>query len=107
MKEGDETPLDIHYEPFSSAPAVYSFNIPIYFAAHIRAREYAKQTQQRLTWCYARDVPLHRDDRDIPEEVLQNKLAAWLQRHDQETCHLTGVLPLVKGLPSRLTDNVD
>ena len=61
----------------------------------------------RLQYYIDMQKQLFLHDRELPEEALQRKLVAWLQHHDQETCHLTGVLPLVKGLPVRLTDNVD
>ena len=56
---------------------------------------------------HGRDVPLHPGDRDLPLAALQAKLTAWLSRHDQETSHLTSILPLAVGMPIRLTENVD
>ena len=52
-------------------------------------------------------VPLFSDDRDLPEQKLREKRCAWLQRHDQDTCHLTSMLPLIKDLPVRLTDTIN
>ena len=31
-------------EPYNSAPALYSFNVPRHFSTNLRAREFAKQT---------------------------------------------------------------
>ena len=73
----------------------------------LRTREFAKENNVQLCWRYARDVPLHPGDRDLPLAALQAKLTAWLSRHDQETSHLTSILPLVVGMPIRLTENVD
>ena len=56
---------------------------------------------------HARDVPLFHADRELPPEQLHNKLAAWLQRHDQDTAHISGMFPLVPDLPVRLTDTID
>ena len=81
--------------------------MPRYFATNLRAREYAKQRNVQLSWCYARDVPLHPGDRDLPQEKLEAKLFSWLRRHDQETGHIPSIYPLAVGMPIRLTDNVD
>ena len=55
----------------------------------------------------AHDVPLFSEDRELPERDLHKKRCFWLQRHDQDTCHLTSMLPLVKNLPVRLTDTIN
>jgi len=67
-------PKELHAPPFSEAPAVYSFNIPRYYSLQVRAREYAKQHNKQLSWCYARDVPLHPGDRDLSSEKLNQKI---------------------------------
>ena len=41
----------LHREPFTRAPAVFSCNVPKYFAVLLRAREFAKQTGRKLSWC--------------------------------------------------------
>ena len=92
---------------FEQRTALYSFNVPRYFCTHVRAREFAKQSNVQLSWCYAKDVPLHPGDRELKTEALQNKLLAWLRRHDQETSHLPSIYPLAVGMPIRLTENVD
>ena len=107
LAETSIIPDELHQAPFTSAPALYSFNVPRYFSIQLRAKEYAKQHNKQLSWCHARDVPLHPNDRDLPTEALTQKLQAWLRRHDQDTSNLTSMLPLVKGLPVRLTDSVD
>lgn len=103
----NEIPMELHEPPYTEASAIYSFNVPRYYSMLLRAREYAKQNRQQLSWCYARDVPLHPGDRDLSAEKLMAKLASWLSRHDQETCHLPGLLGLAVGMPMRLTDTVD
>ena len=35
--------------------------------------------------CYAKDVPLHPENRDLNTDALHNNLLARLRRHDQET----------------------
>ena len=98
---------ELHRDPFSGAPALYTFNVPRYFATNLRAREFAKQKNLQLSWCYARDVPLHPGDRDLPHDKMDAKLFSWLRRHDQETGHIPSIYPLAVGMPIRLTENVD
>ena len=60
-------------QPFAAAPAIYNFNVPRYYALLLRSREFAKQDNQQITWCLARDVPLFADDLDLPtDELNQN-----------------------------------
>ena len=92
---------------FTLALALYSFNVPRYFAILLRAREFAKAHEVQLSWCYAQDTPMHPDDRELKAEALEKKRVAWLQRHDQNTCNLISLFPLAVGLPVRLTDNED
>ena len=98
---------DLREHPFSGAPALYSFNVPRYFATNLRAREFAKQNNVQMTWCYARDIPLHPGDRELQADALDEKRFAWLRRHDQETAHIPSVYPLAVGMPIRLTESVD
>ena len=88
LTNADSIAAELHKDPFSSAPALYTFNVPRYFATNLRAREYAKQKNVQLSWCYARDVPLHPEDRDLPQDKLDAKRFSWLRKHDQETSHL-------------------
>ena len=100
-------PSALQQEPFSSAPALYTFNVPRYRAIHLRAREFAKQKNVQLSWCYARDVPLLPEDRELPTERLHEKLFSWLSLHDQETQHIPSIYPLAVGMPVRVTENID
>jgi hypothetical protein len=102
-----EAPETLKKQPFSNAPALFTFNVPRYLAILIRAREFARESNVELTWCYAKDQPLHPGDCDLPQEALDQKRERWLTRHDQDTCNLTSVLPLAVGMPMRLTDSVD
>ena len=43
----------------------------------------------------------------MPAEQLDAKRRSWLLRHDQDTKHIASSLPLVVGLPVRLTDTID
>ena len=60
-----------------------------------------------VTWVKAHDTPLHRDDLSLDPEQLDAKRKRWLSFHDQRTAGILGLLPLVKGLPVRLTDSID
>ncbi len=107
LRLGQEKYSEIQQHPFLDAPAVFACNVPKYFAVLLRAREYAKLNHLQLSWCAARDIPLFRDDRDLPEEQLHAKRCKWLEKHDQQTSHLSSLFPLVGGLPVRLTDSID
>ena len=98
---------DARQPPFTDAPALYRVNVPRYFNILLRAREFARQRRSELLWCHAVDIPLHPGDCDLPEDALQRKLISWLKRHDQDTCHLASLLPLVKGLLVKITDSIN
>ena len=55
----------------------------------------------------AQDIPLHRDDRELPIDQVDAKRRRWLELHDQETAHIASQVLLVVDLPMRLTDTVD
>ena len=100
-------PPSLKSDPYTHAPALYTFNVPRYFSTNLRAREFAKQADLQLSWCYAKDVPLHPEDRNLTSKALEAKLFSWLRRHDQETGHLSSIYALAVGMPIRLTENVD
>ena len=94
--------------PFDSAPALYAYNGHTrYFTLLLRARQFAQANKVSLSWCYARDIPLHRDDRDLAPEQLHDKLCRWMERHDQHTSHIASQVPLAKNLPVLLADSVN
>ena len=43
----------------------------------------------------------------LDKNRMDEKRRRWLQFHDQKTGGIMGILPLVKGLPVRLTDHID
>ena len=43
----------------------------------------------------------------LDEDALTEKRKRWLELHDQKTGGIMGLLPLIRGLPVRLTDHVD
>ena len=107
MRAADVERPELHEPPFDTAPALYAYNVPRYYTILLRAREYARINSLQLQWCVARDIPLHQDDRDLPIEQLDEKRWRWLHMHDQHTSHIASQLPLVQGLPIRITDAVD
>ena len=81
--------------------------MPKYYALQLRALEFAKQRGLCVNWVMAHDKPLHRDDQALSKEALDKKRRHWLGHHDQQTAGIMGLLPLVRGLPVRLTDTVN
>ena len=43
----------------------------------------------------------------LDKAALDAKRRRWLEFHDQKTGGIMGLLPLIKGLPVRLTEHVD
>ena len=43
----------------------------------------------------------------LEKDALEAKKRRWLSFHDQKTGGIMGMLPLIKGLPVRLSDHVD
>ncbi len=93
--------------PFDVAPALFAYNVPRYYIVLLRARQFARTHRRMLSLCFAQDGPLHREDRDLPEKQLHAKRLQWLRLHDQQTSHIASQVPLVVGLPVRLTDTID
>ena len=93
--------------PFDAAPYIHPNNLPKYVALQVRAIEFAKRRQLCVNWVTAQDKPLHQDDQALSEEALNKKRVRWLGYHDQRTAGIMGLLPLVRGLPMRLTDSVN
>ena len=94
---------NINENRFDDAPYIHQWNAPKYHAAHLRARHYAQRTQRILLWVVAEDKPLHKDHTTCTEAALQAKKIQWLLRHDQETGGIMGLMPLIKGMPLRIT----
>ncbi len=92
--------------PFDTAPALFAYNVPRSYTALLRSREYARATGLTVSWGFSQDIPLHREDRELSDVDLHKKRSSWPQRLDQETSHVASQLPLVSGLPMRLTDTV-
>ena len=72
LLDNEPLPEDISSPAFAAAPAIYSFNVPRYFTTQIRAKKFGKSHNRQITWFYAKDIPLHRDDRDGSGHVRSN-----------------------------------
>ena len=81
--------------------------MPKHAAFLLRAQKYAEKRGLLINWIKAHDTPLHRDDLSLGQEQLDAKRKRWLSFHDQKTAGILGLLPLIKGLPVRLTDSID
>ena len=90
---------------FVAAPAIFPNNDIKYEVAKKRARIFAAQNNQALTWSKAHDIASSTVLSEKPN-ILEEKLQ-WLKRHDRDCGDLYGMLPLAKGLPVALTDHLD
>ena len=100
-------PAKIHAEPFTTATALYNYNVPRFYCIFLRAREFAKQHNKQLSWCYAVDVPVNAEVDKLGAEGLKAKRLRWLQRHDQHTAHMPSKYALAVDMPVVLTSHVD
>ena len=90
---------------FAAQPFIHGLNAAKYIATNLRAREVAVSQQQTILWVIAADTPLFQLDTDAPAE-LQARKSNWLQRHDQATGGIVGILPLLPNMPIRITQTL-
>ena len=91
---------------FLQAPFVHGLNAAKYVAALLRARWVAAEQHHLLLWVVAQDTPLFHTDPDTEAQELQHRKEQWLQRHDQATAGIMGLLPLLPGMPVRITQTL-
>ena len=89
----------------AGADAILPTNAVKYHINKLRAREWAKQHQERIRYAICQNRISSAALREKP--ALMNEKLEWLQKHDQECGGLYGVLPLCMGLPVRATDHID
>jgi hypothetical protein len=94
-------------EAFVHAPYIHPFNYPKYHAQQLRSIIFAKAKHRRLLWVRAHDWPIASGDEDLSKADLVRLRRNWLQPHDKLTGGIMGLLPLVRGLPMRLTGTED
>ena len=93
--------------PFDQAPYIHPHNVPKYAAFHLRAQLFARRNGRCVNWVCAHDKPLHPDDLALAPQALEEKRKRWLRLHDQNTERIMGLLPMIRGLPVRLTQTVN
>eukprot|EP00435_Cladocopium_sp_Y103_P005810 s724_g1.t2 len=87
---------------FLNNPFVHGLNAAKYIAANLRARQVATTRRERLLWIVAQDTPLfHIEPAELPA-----RRENWLQRHDQATGGVVGLLPLLQNMPVRITQTL-
>lgn len=92
-------------EKFINAPAIFPNNDIKCEIAKKRARIFAAESQQAITWSKAHDSGNSAVLSENPD-VTHAKLE-WLKRHDKDCAGLYGMLPLIKGMPVALTEHLD
>ena len=94
---------DVQEAKFADAPLIHPWNAPKYHAALVRAKNYARRTEQILLWAIAEDTPLSSEHRNLDEDELDAKRHEWALYHDQKTAGIMGLQPFVKDMPMRIT----
>ena len=87
---------------FLNNPFVHGLNAAKYIAANLRARQVATTRREKLLWIVAQDTPLFH----IEPTELPTRRENWLQRHDQSTGGVVGLLPLLQNMPVRITQTL-
>ncbi|CAL1152363.1 unnamed protein product [Cladocopium goreaui] len=89
-------------EHFLNHPFVHGLNAAKYIAANLRAKWVASTRKHKLLWIIAQDTPLFH----VEATELQARRENWLQRHDQSTGGVVGILPLLHNMPIRVTQTL-
>ena len=89
-------------EHFLNHPFVHGLNAAKYIAANLRAKWVASTRKHKLLWIIAQDTPLFH----VEPTELQARRENWLQRHDQSTGGVVGILPLLHNMPIRVTQTL-
>ena len=97
---------DPHHEKFLEAPFVHGLNAAKYVAALLRAKWVANEQKKVLLWAVAQDRPLFSMEPGVAAHELQLRKEGWLQRHDQSTGGIIGLLPMLPGMPVRITQTL-
>ena len=92
-------------QKFSNAPAIFANNDVKYETNKVRARRFATERKDVITYAVAKDTPSAQALRERPG--LSGEKLSWLNRHDRESGDLYGMLPLIPNMPMALTDHID
>ena len=101
-KKGHGVGKDPKAEHFLNHPFVHGLNAAKYIAANLRAKWVASTRKHKLLWIIAQDTPLFH----VEATELQARRENWLQRHDQSTGGVVGILPLLHNMPIRVTQTL-
>jgi len=91
-------------ERFRRAAVIFPNNNVKYDVNKQRAKEYAAETGQGITWACAHDSPCQRVIRG--RRHLKEDKRRWLTWHDRDCGELYGMLPLVPDMPVMLQDHL-
>lgn len=90
---------------FQNARAIFTNNDVKFDVNKRRARTFAYEHRESITWIKANDKPNQATLAEHPNIISQKM--EWLQNHDRHCGNLYGMFPLIKGMPVALTDHVD
>ena len=91
---------------FLEGPFAHGYNAAKYVAALLRARYVPAKQKHMLLWVVAQDMPLFQVDPEEEAGNLEARKENWLQRHDQATGGVMGLLPLLPNMPVRITQTL-
>ena len=91
-------------ERFRRATVIFPNNSVKYDVNKQRAKEFAAETGQGITWACAHDSPCQRVIQG--RRHLKKDKRRWLTWHDKDCGELYGMLPLVPDMPVRLQDHI-
>ena len=102
--KGTDTRLD---KEFHSAMSIVANNDIVNHICKTKAAEFARNTDQPLVWCRAKDVARQYDD-DASHDTLREMFTDWWQLTHNKCGYLFGALPLAVGMPVQvIADHVD
>ena len=106
VAESSPSAPDPRQAKFLEGPFVHGYNAAKYVAALLRARYVAAKQKHMLLWVVAQDMPLFQVDPEEEAGNLEARKENWLQRHDQATGGIMGLLPLLPNMPVRITQTL-
>ena len=76
---------ELDHAPFDTAPALYAYNVPRYYTLMQRSRKFARINALRLSWCFAKDLPLQ-------WKIATSHRSRWTRRRDCDSSFTTNKL---------------
>ncbi len=93
-------------EPYLTAPYLHRNNEPKCHAMLLRAAEVAKKKKKYILWFSAKDVPQNPAQVSKNPRKLKERLAEFLEFHDQHTAGLPGLTLLYMGMLGRVSEKI-